>query len=259
MRSRRGNSGKMVVRRPLHHAVSAAPTKLARRQVASTSNPKLRRPRPTCRARKREARQSGYRVDFAKLKLLCHQAGLTLVDLYEPGTFPRKLISEAALKKWRRGGRARAETLTSIAAALSTWLHFRVEWRDLVQADPIPSPTTPRYVVVSLHAEGSAPWNGLVASLRNSIVARLSKVSGVRLLAPRARSIASRAPLTVFSRCKLCSGSTASIAAGRGADRSHDPRDLWAEAYTLAAATCCVRRQRRDGHRRRISGPLAAA
>ncbi len=77
----------------------------------------------------------GYRVDYGKLKTLSRQAGLKIIDLYEPGVIPRQLISEGTIKKWRRGGRGTSESPVKIASALSSRLGWQVDWRELTQVE----------------------------------------------------------------------------------------------------------------------------
>jgi TolB-like protein len=110
-------------------------------------------------------------------------------DLYEPGAFPKALVSEATIKKWRPGGHASIDSLNKIAAGLSARLHWRVEWRDLIQADGAPLSIARRLLVLPLQtAPGYRSDHAVADGFRTSIVSRLTKVRGLELVAPRADS-----------------------------------------------------------------------
>lgn len=125
---------------------------------------------------------ANYRVDYAKLKVLCRQAGLAVVDLYEPGTLPRRALSEATLKKWRRGGRAKVETLIAVASALSTRLRWRVDWRDIVQSDIEGGSLAGEAIQIAVGSDQNEDLRQVAEGFRNSVVARLTKIRGLRVL-----------------------------------------------------------------------------
>jgi TolB-like protein len=125
----------------------------------------------------------GYRVDYPKLKTLCRQAGLKMIDLYEPGVVPRQLISEGTLKKWRRGGRGTSESLVKIAEALSDRLRWGLDWRELIQAGIANVSLNRRLAILPFHAAtGDRVGGDGAGGFRASILAQLSKLPGLRVI-----------------------------------------------------------------------------
>lgn len=125
----------------------------------------------------------GYRPDYAKLKTLCRQAGLKLIDLYEPGVIPKQLISQGTLKKWRQGGRATSESLVKITEALSGRLRWQVDWRELIQAGPTNVSLNRRLAILPFHAAtGDRVGGDGAGGFRASILVQLSKLRGLRVI-----------------------------------------------------------------------------
>lgn len=141
-------------------------------------------------------RGRGYRVDYRKLKTLCRQSGLKLVDLYEPGMVKRQLISEGTLKKWRKGGRASSDSLLKVAEALSEHLHWRVDWRELTQRGLLTASLNRRLAIPPFRAAAAGQeCGGAAEGFRASIVAQLWKVQGLRVVSvPALESAAASQP-----------------------------------------------------------------
>ena len=134
------------------------------------------------REHKPKKKPRGYRVDYAKLKNLCRQAGLKIIDLYEPGVVKQQLISEGTLKKWRGGGCGTSESLTRIAAELSTRLRWQLDWRELVDTGSGGVSLNHRLAILPFHATHGDRVGDGASGFRASIVAQLSKLQGLRVI-----------------------------------------------------------------------------
>lgn len=125
--------------------------------------------------------KTGYLLDWEKIKSLCRQCGMKISDLYEPGVFPVAVVSYAAIKKWRAGGRISIDSLLKLSHAFSKKLHWHVELLDLVRAEPIEATPTLRLAVLPLQNVSAGPHHDFADGFRATIVAILSKL-GVQVM-----------------------------------------------------------------------------
>lgn len=125
-------------------------------------------------------RQRGYPVDYPKLRALCRQAGLKLVDFYEPGLLPKVVVSEGTIKKWRAGGHASIESLTKVGDILSQRLGWKVSWRELtLTRSAILRPR--RIAVLPFRAERDGSRDDSADGFRASILVQLYNIQGLRV------------------------------------------------------------------------------
>lgn len=231
--SERGVAAQSSVGRPRRGAerracsVPADPT--ARPTRANAPHPGAQRIGPASRPR-------GYRVDYHKLKTLCRQAGLKMIDLYEPGVLPRQLMSEGTFKNLRKGGRASIDMLLRIAEALSGRLHWHVDWRDLIEREFAADSLHHRLAVLSFDppvsdADGADGFHA-------SIVAQLLKLRGLRVVsvpapAATAENVAIEADAMLNGAVRTC-GELARLDVAMIDARTREV--LWANSYPFAVS-----------------------
>ncbi len=169
---------------PVTTVVGAATRRLARssrpRQGKSGGGRAISRATTTAN----DEHRRGYSVDYPKLKTLCRQAGLKIIDLYEPGlALESRLLSEGTIKKWRSGGRATSGSLVKLADVLSVRVGWRVDWRELVRAESAGVSFNHCLLMPAFQAAtGERLGADLAGGFRATILAQLSSVRGLRVV-----------------------------------------------------------------------------